>query len=103
MLLELNKALKDFNTFHIDAQAEKFICIDDEKSLLEILEFAKKENERIHFIGGGSNILLTQNIDGITVLNQLKGISIINKNDIEPLFVALAICHNVIVSHDSKK
>ena len=81
MQFELNKALKDFNTFHIDAQAEKFICIDDEKSLLEILEFAKKENERIHFIGGGSNILLTQNIDGITVLNQLKGISIINKNE----------------------
>jgi hypothetical protein len=81
MQFELNKALKDFNTFHIDAQAEKFICIDDEKSLLEILEFAKKENERIHFIGGGSNILLTQNIDGITFLNQLKGISIINKNE----------------------
>jgi len=32
-----------------------------------------------------------------------KDSSIINKNDIEPLFVALAICHNVIVSHDSKK
>lgn len=32
-----------------------------------------------------------------------KDNSNINKNDIEPLFVALAICHNVIVSHDSKK
>jgi len=81
MQFELNKALKDFNTFHIDVNAEKFICIDGERSLLEILEFAKKENERIHFIGGGSNILLTQNIDGITVLNNLKGISIINKNE----------------------
>ena len=81
MQFELNKALKDFNTFHIDANADKFICIDDENTLMEILDYSKKSNETIHFIGGGSNILLTQNINGITVLNQLKGISIINKNE----------------------
>lgn len=81
MQFELNKPLKDFNTFHIDANAEKFICIHYQKSLMEIIEFSKKENETIHFIGGGSNILLTKNIEEITVLNQLKGISIVEENE----------------------
>jgi hypothetical protein len=31
-----------------------------------------------------------------------KDSSIIEKNDIKPLFVALALCHNVIVTRDSK-
>lgn len=82
MQFEVNKPLKDFNTFHIDANAEKFICIDNEKSLMDILEYSKTNQEKINFIGGGSNILLTQKIDGITVLNQIKGISIINENEV---------------------
>ena len=81
MEFELNKPLKDFNTFHIDAQAEKFICIDDEKSLMDVLAFAKQAKISIHFIGGGSNILLTKNIAGIVAMNQLKGIKIIHEND----------------------
>jgi UDP-N-acetylmuramate dehydrogenase len=81
MEFELNKPLKDFNTFHIDAQAEKFICIDDEKSLMDVLAFAKQAKISIHFIGGGSNILLTKNIAGILAMNQLKGIKIIHEND----------------------
>jgi UDP-N-acetylmuramate dehydrogenase len=81
MQFEINKPLKDFNTFHIDAQAEKFICVDNEKSLLEVLTFAKQSNTSTHFIGGGSNILLTKNIEGITILNQIKGIHIIEENE----------------------
>ena len=81
MQFELNKPLKDFNTFHIDAQAEKFICIDDEKSLMDVLAFAKQAKISIHFIGGGSNILLTKNIAGIVAMNQLKGIKIIHENN----------------------
>ena len=81
MQFELNKPLKDFNTFHIDAQAEKFICIDNEKSLMDVLAFAKQAKISIHFIGGGSNILLAKNIAGIVAMNQLKGIKIIHEND----------------------
>jgi UDP-N-acetylmuramate dehydrogenase len=93
MQFELNKALKDFNTFHIDAQAEKFICIDDEKSMMDVLAFAKHAKISIHFIGGGSNILLTQNIDGITILNQLKGIYKVEENE-DYVFVNFASGEN---------
>ena len=81
MQFEINKPLKNFNTFHIDAQSEKFICVDNEKLLIEVLAFAKQSNTSTHFIGGGSNILLTKNIEGITILNQIKGIHIIEENE----------------------
>jgi len=81
MQFELNKPLKDFNTFHIEAHAEKLICIEDEALLLETIAFAKKEKINTHFIGGGSNILLTKNVQGIVVINQLKGIKIIQENE----------------------
>ena len=81
MQFELNKPLKNFNTFHIEAHAEKLICIEDEASLLETVAFAKKEKINTHFIGGGSNILLTKNVQGIVVINQLKGIKIIQENE----------------------
>ena len=43
------KPLKNFNTFHIEAHAEKLICIEDVASLLETVTFAKKEKIPLFF------------------------------------------------------
>ncbi|MBL7764743.1 MAG: UDP-N-acetylmuramate dehydrogenase [Chitinophagaceae bacterium] len=74
--------LDDLNTFHIHALAESMIYLTN---LEECKALFADQNllEEIHFIGGGSNILLTEDIKGLTVLNQLKGKSVIHETDDE--------------------
>lgn len=81
MHIEYNKSLLDYNTFHIDEKASEFSEINNEEELYELLDFVKKHPKEISFIGGGSNILLTQPIDRLVVHNKLKGIEICNETD----------------------
>lgn len=73
-----NQSLKNYNTFGFDVRAKQFIAIEDEKYLKKILE--KFYSDELFVLGGGSNILLTRDLD-LTVLHiRLKGISIVNEN-----------------------
>lgn len=76
-----NQSLKPYNTFHIDESATFFGTIHTEKDLLELLNHPIAQTEPISFIGGGSNILLTQKKEGLVVYNSIKGISIVEEND----------------------
>ena len=78
-----NKSLKNFNTFGINANAEKLIRIESEAQLLSVLE--KPEDSKINILGGGSNILLTGDLNGLTLKNEIKGIDIISENENEVL------------------
>lgn len=71
MQVQNNISLRPYNTFGIDAQAEYFIQLTDTNQLAEI---AKAWPGEKHVIGGGSNILLTKDVAGLTILNCLKGI-----------------------------
>jgi UDP-N-acetylmuramate dehydrogenase len=81
MLIEKNKSLKAFNTFGIDAKAKLFACfqtIDDLSQLLSNDEILKEERL---ILGGGSNILLTKDFDGIVLKNELFGIELIDEDE----------------------
>lgn len=75
------KNLKSLNTFGIEVFAKKFIEL---KSFDEASEFFKKEDlsdEKILILGGGSNLLLTEDFDGIVIQNVLKGITTVEENE----------------------
>lgn len=77
MQLEKNVSLKPFNTFGIEASASHFCSVKDVDDLLEALTYGK-ENSLAHFVlGGGSNILLTKNLDALTLKIDLKGIEML--------------------------
>ncbi|MFT7612967.1 MAG: UDP-N-acetylmuramate dehydrogenase [Parvicellaceae bacterium] len=81
MLIEKNKSLKAFNTFGIDAKAKLFACfqtIDDLSQLLSNDEILKEERL---ILGGGSNILLTKDFDGVVLKNELFGIELIDEDE----------------------
>lgn len=78
MLVQDNISLQPYNTFGIDARAVHFIQLTNKSQVPEIT--AKWPGEK-HVIGGGSNILLTQDVNGITILNRLKGIELIKEDD----------------------
>lgn len=74
MLLQKNISLKPFNSFGIDVAANYFAAVDSVDSLLEVLSSPEAKNNPVSIIGGGSNILLTKNVDGLIIRNEIEGI-----------------------------
>ena len=70
-----NHSLKAFNTFRIDCKAAFFAVVTSVSELRKIL--AKPDFLKLPklFLGGGSNILLCRDYEGLVILIDLKGIS----------------------------
>ncbi|WP_299122835.1 UDP-N-acetylmuramate dehydrogenase [uncultured Tenacibaculum sp.] len=77
MDIQENISLKKYNTFGIDVNAKRFVSIDSLYSLQQLL----KEEQDLFLISGGSNMLLTKEIEKLVVHLNLKGISIDREND----------------------
>jgi len=71
--IQENVPLKPFNTFGVEAMARRFVRITDEKTLGEL--YADGVFERPFFVlGGGSNVLFTEDFSGTIVQVALRGI-----------------------------
>ncbi|MFY7734255.1 MAG: UDP-N-acetylmuramate dehydrogenase [Bacteroidia bacterium] len=81
MILKPNISLKPFNTFGIDATASDFIEIDSIETLQFVIDNFNLANRKTLVIGGGSNILLTKNFDGLVLKMSIKGIEKINEDN----------------------
>lgn len=83
-----NKSLKEYNTFGIDVTARTFISAES----LEDLRFVLQQNyaSELFLLGGGSNMLLTRDLDKTVVHIDLKGIEILSENDSGVLVKAMA-------------
>jgi UDP-N-acetylmuramate dehydrogenase len=74
LILE-NVSLKKYNTFGVEASARWYTeinTVEDLKSLFTDLKW--KHTERL-VLGGGSNLLLTKNFDGLIIRMNIKGIT----------------------------
>ncbi len=70
--IQKNVSLKQYNTFGIDVNAKQFIAVTKQEELFEILRrFYASE---LFILGGGSNMLLTKDIEKTVVHVNLKGI-----------------------------
>ena len=81
MQMQSDVSLQPFNTFGLSAQAKMFSAA---RSLEDILEIFNDDQLRAMprlILGGGSNILLTQDFDGLVLKNELKGITVIKEDD----------------------
>jgi len=76
MSLEIRKnvSLKNYNTFGIEVIAKYFVQIEKDEQLVEL--FSKEEFNNIPklILGGGSNILFTQDFEGLIVFIDIQGI-----------------------------
>lgn len=70
-------SLRPYNTFGMEAQAEWFTAVSNIADLQEALHWAKTRQLPVHIIGGGSNILLTQHLQGLVILNAIKGLELL--------------------------
>ena len=79
MKIQTNFSLKNYNTFGIEAKANKFVAVHNVAELKTILE--ENKTERKFILGGGSNMLLTKDIDALVIHVDLKGKKIIKETD----------------------
>jgi UDP-N-acetylmuramate dehydrogenase len=86
--IEKNKSLKAYNTFGVECLCENFIRTSDEGELRDALLNSNFNQKFI--LGGGSNLLLTQNIKGLCIQVDLKGISIISEDENHVIVEAMA-------------
>lgn len=72
-------SLKNYNTFGIEAKARQFVAVHSIAELKMILE--QYSSEKKFILGGGSNMLLTQDVDALVIHIDLKGKKIIKEDD----------------------
>ncbi len=66
-------SLKAHNTFGIEAKCKRFLEYEDAYEAQEVAAILRKSKMPYLIIGGGSNLLLTRDFDGIVVRSAVKG------------------------------
>lgn len=74
-----NQNLAAFNTMGIAARAKYFAVAQSTEDLQQILKHPDFIKSRHLILGGGSNLLFTEDYDGFIVHNQIKGREVINE------------------------
>ncbi|APY11916.1 UDP-N-acetylenolpyruvoylglucosamine reductase [Seonamhaeicola sp. S2-3] len=78
MHIKQNISLKAYNTFGIDVNAKHFVSVSSIDELNKVITLENYPKKLI--LGGGSNMLLTSDFDGLVIHINLKGIEIISKD-----------------------
>jgi UDP-N-acetylmuramate dehydrogenase len=83
MNLQENISLTSYNTFGIEAKARYFTPFHSVEQLAEIVAHPKLQNLVSHrmILGGGSNLLFTQDFDGLVLKNEITGIEVVREDD----------------------
>jgi UDP-N-acetylmuramate dehydrogenase len=78
---ETSKPLQSLNTFGIDVHAAHYVAVEDAATLPELLTSGRPELSEILVLGGGSNILFTEDFDGCVLHMCNRGVVIEHEDD----------------------
>jgi len=81
--IQENVSLKNFNTFGVDANAKYFVEINRKEELAELFLDPQWLQTKTLVLGGGSNMLLLNDFDGLVIRINIRGIEHrISHNDV---------------------
>ncbi len=80
MTVEQNISLQPYNTFNIGVKARYFYALKKVQDLQNILNKDPWHSLPKLILGGGSNILLTQDYPGLVIHNELRGLTVLDDN-----------------------
>lgn len=80
-MIEHNISLQPYNTFGLAVKAKLMVRVSQVSCLQNVLADANLKKEERFILGGGSNILLTKNVDALVIKNELGGIELVNDTD----------------------
>lgn len=76
-MIQININLKEYNTFGISVKAEMFAVFSSIEELKQIL--SHRNGKDLLVLGGGSNLLLTKDFDGLVIKNEIKRFEVIEE------------------------
>ncbi|HCS21043.1 MAG TPA: UDP-N-acetylenolpyruvoylglucosamine reductase, partial [Bacteroidetes bacterium] len=76
-----NASLKSYHTFGIDVNARYLEEVHHTDELIALYQDEKYAALPKLILGGGSNVLFTQDFPGLVILNQIKGIKVLEENE----------------------
>lgn len=79
MQIQEHFPLKKYNTFGIEAFAKRYIKVTNLSELEHVLHTYK--SDKLFILGGGSNMLLTQDIDALVIHIDIKGKKVVEENE----------------------
>ncbi|MEL7339488.1 MAG: UDP-N-acetylmuramate dehydrogenase [Bacteroidota bacterium] len=80
-MLRENVSLQAYNTFGIDVQARWFIEIDSLTRATEFLVDNLNAGQDVYILGGGSNLLLTDDLQGLVLCNRIMGKEVVKEDE----------------------
>lgn len=81
LTIQKGVSLRPYNTFRIDSTAQYLVEIDQLEDLQALLIDEKFRNTPKLVLGGGSNLLLTQNVEGLVIKINILGINVVREDD----------------------
>ena len=81
--IQQNVSLKNFNTFGVEAAAKYFVELNHEDELVELFMDPQWKQLELLVMGGGSNMLLINDFDGLVIHMNIRGFEHrINHNEV---------------------
>lgn len=81
MEIKENVSLRPYNTFGFEAKARYFIAITSVGQLQKLLLDPRWATTPKWILGGGSNVLLTQDVNALVIRMEIKGIETVQEDD----------------------
>ncbi len=85
MSIQQQISLKPYNTFGLDVKAKYFVEVTDEHQLIEVLKSDIAVNNELFILGGGSNLLLTKDVDALVIKMSIKAVQVLEDFEEEVL------------------
>ena len=77
-----NYSITKLNTFGLDVTAKKYVSISTAEDAIDFFEKRTQQDDRALILGGGSNLLFSNNFfDGLVIHNNIPGIHIVKEDE----------------------
>lgn len=77
MNIQRDQALRQYNTFSLQARAEAFVCVNSDEELLAALAWARAHSLPVIPLGEGSNVVVAGDVKALVLRQQTKGIDVL--------------------------
>lgn len=81
MDIQTNYSLKSLNTFNLDVSTKQYVKLFSVSDAIELIVSGQLKEVSYFILGGGSNVLFTQDFNGLIIQVEFKGIEIIAETD----------------------
>lgn len=81
LLVETDVNLKPYNTFGLPAVARRLVRIREELDVRRVVDHPELGRASKFVLGGGSNLVLTRDVDAVVLKMEIQGLSVEERED----------------------